>query len=90
MALSVVATNPAFQHVDASRLAVFANAGRPRRILLGTVLMDRGDAGAHLYLLLSGRVLVERPARGFAPRRVNELEAGEFVGEAGSLPRAPQ
>ncbi len=54
-------------------------------------LLRQGDASAYMYVLVSGRVRIEREdAQGQGPILLAELGPGEVVGEMGLLDQAPR
>ncbi|MGH7289881.1 MAG: cyclic nucleotide-binding domain-containing protein, partial [Myxococcota bacterium] len=73
-----------FRELDAAALDALAPALVELSLAPGEVLMRRGDAAEHMYLLLSGRLAVESPDdEGLAPLAL--LGAGELVGEIAVL-----
>lgn len=51
---------PLFAHCSESELRQVAQATHPRRFGRGAVLFHQGDAGAELYLLIAGKIRIER------------------------------
>ncbi len=64
-----------FAELPAELLDPLLAAGSERMFAEGELLMERGEAGVTMYLLLEGTVRVERPGR------VVRLRAGDLVGE---------
>jgi len=90
-ALEALGRNLAFSRVTPQHRRDLATHGRKRLFLAGTPLMEQGEHSTAAYLLLTGRVKVERretaaeEAIGLA-----ELGPGELVGEMGVLSHAPR
>jgi len=84
-ALQILARNPAFANIEPEHLAAIGRSGRRRLILQGSPLMIAGEPSEQLYLMLKGRVQIERAARGRAPRLAVQLGPGEIVGEVSLL-----
>lgn len=64
-------------HPDDLRL--LETVGSEAKVASGRVLIERGQLGSGLYVILEGTVLVE------APEGTRELGAGELVGERALL-----
>lgn len=58
--LAILAPMPLFAHCTERELRSVAAATRPTRLEAGRVLFSEGDAGEELYLVISGRVRIER------------------------------
>src|SRR5438874_7670610 len=67
-ALALLSRNPAFSNVPAENLLALGSFGRRRLVMEGEILIAPDDPSEHLYLLLRGRVRVDRPPRGSMPR----------------------
>jgi len=65
----------AFSELPAALLDPLVAAGTERTFAQGELLMERGEAGVTMYLILEGRVRVERPGR------VVRMGPGDLVGE---------
>ncbi len=61
---------------------------QPQRFEEGSALITEGEPGGHLYILLSGKVAVEKSA-GETPLTVTHLRTGDVVGEISLLTRRP-
>jgi CRP/FNR family transcriptional regulator len=64
-----------FSELPSELLDPLIASGTERAFEDGDVLMERGEPGVTLYLIVEGTVRVERPGR------VVHMEAGELVGE---------
>lgn len=71
--------------LDPATLTLFRDLLQWRSVRAGEVLIEEGSPSDGLYLLKSGRLGVHREHRPGDVRWVNELGAGEFVGELASL-----
>ena len=69
-----------FGGLAADALLPLASLSETVALESGDILFEEGDLGDSLYILVRGRVRVER-----AGRRVAELGAGECVGEMAAL-----
>jgi NTE family protein len=85
VALTVLSRNPAFSDVPAENLLALGSFGRRRLVMKGEILLAPAEASEHLYLILRGRVAVNRPAMGRVPKLEAQIGPGEIVGEV-SLP----
>src|SRR5262245_28699678 len=89
--LSVLAQVDAFKDLPPEGLAMLVALGQPRSFPAGSVLMRQGDPSESLYVVVSGRVKVEREVGGGQPPlQLAELGPGEVVGEMGVLDREPR
>jgi CRP/FNR family transcriptional regulator, cyclic AMP receptor protein len=60
-----------------------------RRYLPGEIVFDEGEEGQALYLVMSGRVAINRAAAG-GPQQVAILEPGAFFGDLALLDDTPR
>ena len=67
-----------------------AARGARRRFAQGAVLMRQGDPSLSLYVILSGRVCVERTTESGTSLTLAELGPDELVGEMGVLDGEPR
>ena len=89
--LSVLAQVDAFRDLPPEGLAMLVALGQSRSFPTGSVLMRQGDASESLYVVVNGRLKVEREVAGDkAPLLLAELGPGEVVGEMGVLDREPR
>jgi serine/threonine protein phosphatase PrpC len=58
--LAILAPMPLFAHCTERELRSIAGSTRPRRFEAGKVLFSEGDAGEELYLVISGKVRIDR------------------------------
>jgi serine/threonine protein phosphatase PrpC len=83
--IAAVAGLPLFQHLDYREHVAVLSVATIRRVPAGTVLAEEGAAASDLYVIVSGRVAVER--RG---RPLLELRAGAHFGEMALVNDAPR
>ena len=75
-----------FQGTSAEARRTLSERGRLRAFEAGEVLMRQGEDADSMYVILSGRVRVERDAPGQSgPALLAELGANDVVGEIGVL-----
>jgi len=68
-----------------------AEQGQPRTVRAGSQLMQQGDVGDSMYVIVKGRVRVERDHPQLTePLVLAELGPGEVVGEMGLLDGEPR
>jgi len=75
---------PFFEDLTSEDLLRIARIGRRRTFAAGEDIVTRGADDPGLYVLLSGRALVE------AGRRTHELKPGDFLGEMALLAGRPR
>lgn len=76
---------PLFERVAGEDLAPLARVAETERLNLGDTLFKEGDVADALFLIVRGRVRVERGGR-----EVAVLGAGEALGEMAVLDRVPR
>ena len=82
---------PLFQGIPLDGLSALAQQGRTRRFVAGQVLIRQGEPSDVMYVIAQGRVRVERSHPALTePVALNELGAGETVGEMGLLDGGPR
>ena len=84
-ALAILAQNPAFSNLAPGELDALAQRGQKRIILKDAIVMDKGQVSDRLYLVLQGRISVNRPAAGAVAELRATLGPGDIVGEVGLL-----
>jgi CRP/FNR family cyclic AMP-dependent transcriptional regulator len=89
--LDVLSQSEIFRGVPIDGLAKLAHTGIIRRFPAGALLMRQGDISDTMYVILSGRVKVERSDHQVgSPLALAELGPGDVVGEMGLLDREPR
>jgi MFS family permease len=82
------------------RLRVFTGANRAalerlartleeQRLPVGTVVLRQGDPADDLFVLVEGHLVVNHDD-GSGPRRINEMDAPDYLGEIGLVERVPR
>ncbi len=80
-----------FQSLPLDGLTRLAEQGRPRRFPVGSQLLRQGEHGDSLFIIVQGRVRVERShPHLLRPVLLAELGPGEVVGEIGVLDGEPR
>ncbi len=80
-----------FEGLDQKELRLLAKTCTERQYPAGAVLMQEGEAGAGLFILIEGKVHVTQSAGpGQPPRDIATLEAGEVIGEMALLDDLPR
>ena len=80
-----------FQGTSPEARRTLSERGRVRTFEAGEVLMRQGEDADAMYVILAGRVRVERDAPGHsAPALLAELGANDVVGEIGVLDGGPR
>jgi CRP/FNR family transcriptional regulator, cyclic AMP receptor protein len=82
---------PLFAHLSAHHLARLIRLTTWRSYRAGAVIVRQGDTSMSFYVILAGRVQIERASEAGATVPIAELGPGSFFGEMGlidDLPRA--
>ncbi len=82
-----LAALPLFADLPFARLEPLLLRCEYRRLPAGTVLLSPGEANRHLYLLLSGELIVHLES--LASDKGFRIDAGEFVGEVSIIDGMP-
>lgn len=80
-ALAAFKASPLFRDLDRRALRALAEAAEWRELRGGQYLYRIGDAGDALYLVVNGRIRVQRPDETGEPRVLDESGLGQTVGE---------
>ena len=83
--IAAVAGLPLFQHLDYREHVAVLSVATTRRVPAGTVLAEEGATASDLYVIVAGRVSVQR--RG---RPITELGPGAHFGEMALVNDAPR
>jgi len=89
-ALAALAQVELFAQLDRDALAAVAHAVTQVTVPVGTALMNQGDPGDALYVVLRGRLVVEMCSEDGVVRRIGDLGPGELVGEMAMLSAEPR
>lgn len=80
-----------FEGLDKKELRLLAKTCTERQYAAGAVLMEEGEPGAGLFILIEGKVSVTQSAGPGQPARdITTLEAGEVIGEMALLDDLPR
>ena len=80
-----------FENLDKKELRLLAKTCTERQYAAGAVLMQEGEPGAGLFILVEGRVRVSQTGgAGQPPREITTLDAGEVIGEMALLDDLPR
>ena len=90
MADSLLSRVELFRPLPSDALAGLAARGTRRDFPVGAVLMRQGDLSMSMYVILSGRVRVERTTKSGTRLMLAELGPDEVIGEMGVLDREPR
>lgn len=78
--LAILAPMPLFAHCTDTELRLIAQATHPRRFSTGSVLFHQGDRGSELYLVIDGKIRIERDGQ-----HIVSLGPGSNFGEMAML-----
>ncbi len=83
---------PLFAGLSDADLSGIAERMTPRKLTVGETLFVRGEPGSALYVIVRGtvRVLLPSAKPGMKPVVLEQLDAGEFVGEMALIDSAPR
>lgn len=84
--LAALRRSPLFDQLSPAELEVLAELSRPRRYARGQAIVEEGELGDSLYVLVSGEVEVLR-RDGPEDRALARLEPPEFFGEMALIDR---
>ncbi len=90
MAVEILGRVDLFKPIPPEGIARLVERGTPRRFAAGAVLMREDEPGRTMFVILDGKVRVERAVLGGRPVVLAELGAGEVVGEMGLLDAGPR
>ncbi len=80
-----------FEGLDKKELSLLAKTCTERQFPAGDVMMQEGEAGAGLFILIEGKARVTQSAgAGQPPRDITTLGAGEVIGEMALLDNLPR
>lgn len=80
---------PLLASLDRKTLERLARQGKRRRYAPGDTIVREGEPGSALYIILSGRVRVER-REAAGSQVVAELKPGDFFGELALIEEEPR
>ena len=84
--LAALRRSPLFDQLSPAELEVLAELSRPRRFARGQAILEEGEQGDSLYVLVGGEVEVLR-REGTEDKALARLEPPEFFGEMALIDR---
>ena len=88
---NVLAKADGFKSIPTDGLRQLAEQGNPRTFSKGAELMRQGEVGDTMFVILNGKVRVQRSHQDLTePLVLADLAAGEIVGEMGLLDGSPR
>lgn len=84
--LAALRRSPLFDQLSSAELEVLAELSRPRRFARGQAILEEGEQGDSLYVLVGGEVEVLR-REGTEDKALARLEPPEFFGEMALIDR---
>lgn len=88
--ISFLRTVILFQEVTEPDLHALWPWLREKRLRAGEVLFRDGDAGAEMFLVRSGTIVVSKPVTGRVEQVLSRIGPGDFFGEMSLFDRAPR
>src|SRR5437899_1057882 len=80
-----------FSALNGRQIARLAKRANQREFPAGAPILQRGESGVALYVILSGRVAVSLPSReGAGEQRLGELGPGQVFGEIAPIDGGPR
>jgi CRP-like cAMP-binding protein len=86
----VLSRVPLLNVLDAEQIGCLAQSGHLHEFPAGTEIVSEGDAGASLYIVLTGALDVYRTEDAGTPRTIGRLLPGDVFGEMSLLTGAPR
>jgi CRP/FNR family transcriptional regulator, cyclic AMP receptor protein len=81
---------PLFSELNRRELRTLAQAAIQREYPAGATIVQQGETGVGLYVIIRGRVLVRRQQADGAERQLSALGGGEMFGEMALLDTFPR
>ena len=81
---------PLFERLEPEDLQRVAAVADERSFAAGTPIVREGEAGSELYVILEGRVRVEKAEADGTVRRITSYDAGDHFGELAVLLERPR
>ena len=82
--------SPLFAGLEEAAATSLSHAAERIRVPVGAVLIQQGDASDSLYVVVRGRFVVERMNEQGTMAMLNEISAGEVLGEMAMLSSEPR
>jgi cAMP-dependent protein kinase regulator len=87
---ATVTSSPLLSELDSDLVKHLVDAGNLQHRAAGDLVFAEGETGTSLYLILKGRVAVEREGDNGEPHRLAVLRPGAFFGEMALLTNGPR
>jgi CRP-like cAMP-binding protein len=81
---------PLFETLSSDQLRAVAALATRREVAGGQPLFKEGDAGAEMYVVVSGRVRISKRVPGVGEEALSILEPGSYFGEMAMIDDAPR
>lgn len=85
--LAVISSSPLFEMLSDQELASVSELATPTKIKAGEVIIEEGELGDSLFVIVSGEIEVLRRDAAGEPRLLTQLRAPEFFGEMSLIDR---
>jgi CRP/FNR family transcriptional regulator, cyclic AMP receptor protein len=79
-----------FQTLSSAQLAEIAAIATARDLPGGAAVFKEGDAGAEMFVVVSGRVRISKMVKGVGEEALTILDAGAYFGEMAMIDDAPR
>src|SRR6202795_3067991 len=87
---AILAEVPLFSRLDSQERTALSAMLKPRTFLAGERIFSAGDRGDALYIIRSGQVRMELTTNEGECLLLNEVDAGEVLGEISFLDAGPR
>ena len=87
---STLREHPLFAGINEQVLTRLEQASFKRKVEKGAHLFFRGDPAEHLYLMLTGEVVISLASQDGRELIINEMKTGDFFGELGLITGQPR
>jgi CRP-like cAMP-binding protein len=81
---------PLFQTLSSAQLGKIAALATVRDLPGGAPIFKEGDAGAEMFVVVSGRVRISKMVKGVGEEALSILDAGAYFGEMAMIDDAPR
>jgi len=81
---------PLFQTLSSAQLAKVSAIATARDLAGGGVVFKEGEAGAEMFVVVSGRVRISKMVKGVGEEALTILDAGAYFGEMAMIDDAPR
>lgn len=85
--LAALAASPLFEMLSNQELQAISALAREKTVSPGDVVLEEGELGSSLYVLIGGEVEIQRRDSGGRVRNLVTLRPPEFFGEMGLVDR---